>query len=345
LSPEQAQGQPLDHRSDLYSLGMVLYEMLAGRAPFTGDSPIAVAYKHVNEVPPPPSVYNPDVPPSLDGVVMRALAKDPDHRQQSAEALRAELLDVQFGASEPEPTAIAAVPGAVGGAAAATAVAAAPIADMAATSIAPGGSTSIMPPPTGVDIGPPPVAAPRPRPVGPPPRDPGVYRRRQLTVAVVALLAAVALIALVSSLSGGDDGGAAVTVPDVVGFNVNDAVHDISEAGLDPEIKVDDTLDGAVDEVAKQEPLGGTSAKQGDKVTLFLPSGSTDTSVQTVPSTAPPTTAAPATTSPPATSPPTTQSQATTPPTLPPTTTPAPTTTSPPPTTVPTTSEVSVPTT
>ena len=84
LSPEQAQGGPVDARTDIYSLGAVLYELLVGRPPFTGDSPVAVAYKQVNEPPIPPSRINPDVPPRLDAVVMRALSKNPANRYQTA---------------------------------------------------------------------------------------------------------------------------------------------------------------------------------------------------------------------------------------------------------------------
>jgi serine/threonine protein kinase/beta-lactam-binding protein with PASTA domain len=91
LSPEQAQGQPVDQRSDLYSLGCVLYEMVAGRPPFTGDSPVAVASKQVLEQPVPPSRLNPDVSPQLDAVIMRTLAKNPANRYESAEEFRRDL--------------------------------------------------------------------------------------------------------------------------------------------------------------------------------------------------------------------------------------------------------------
>ena len=76
LSPEQARGKPVDQRSDLYSLGIVLYEMLTGTVPFTGDAPVEIAMKHLSSVPEPPSTLRPEVPHDLDAVVMRALAKD-----------------------------------------------------------------------------------------------------------------------------------------------------------------------------------------------------------------------------------------------------------------------------
>ena len=80
LSPEQAQGQDVTAASDIYSIGVMLFEMLTGRVPFDGDSPVAIAMKQVSEAPPPPSSINPAVPPALDAVVLRALAKDPANR-------------------------------------------------------------------------------------------------------------------------------------------------------------------------------------------------------------------------------------------------------------------------
>ena len=85
LSPEQAQGQAVGAPADLYSIGVMLYEMLAGRLPFEGDSAVSVALKHLSEPPPPISQFRPDVNPALESVVMAALAKDPAHRWQTAE--------------------------------------------------------------------------------------------------------------------------------------------------------------------------------------------------------------------------------------------------------------------
>ncbi|MGW5734667.1 MULTISPECIES: protein kinase domain-containing protein [Streptomyces] len=88
LSPEQALGKAVDHRSDLYATGCLLYELLALRPPFTGETPLSVVYQHVQDIPVPPSETSDAAPPELDGLVMRSLAKDPDDRFQTAEEMR-----------------------------------------------------------------------------------------------------------------------------------------------------------------------------------------------------------------------------------------------------------------
>ena len=97
LSPEQAQGKPVDARSDLYSTGVLLFELLTGKPPFTGDSAVAVAYQHVQTLPPLPSSIAPDIPAEMDRVVMKALAKNPDDRYSSAAAMKADLLRAAHG--------------------------------------------------------------------------------------------------------------------------------------------------------------------------------------------------------------------------------------------------------
>jgi Protein kinase domain len=153
LSPEQAQGMPVDARSDVYSLGCVLYEMLAGQPPFTGESPVAIAYKHVNEDPAPLSETEPKVSPQLEAVVMRALAKEPDRRFPTAQAFREALADAV--STEPMP-------------------------------VAAGGDTAVMPPTTT------PMTAAGP-PQGPPDRGRNWIPIALLVAALIALIGIVAL--------------------------------------------------------------------------------------------------------------------------------------------------------
>src|SRR5437764_8637640 len=97
LSPEQARGEMVDARSDVYAAGCVLYELIAGEPPFTGDSPVAVAYQHVREDPAPPSHQNPGISPALDAVVLKAMSKNPANRYQSAAEMRSDLVRVLKG--------------------------------------------------------------------------------------------------------------------------------------------------------------------------------------------------------------------------------------------------------
>ncbi|MFF5975048.1 Stk1 family PASTA domain-containing Ser/Thr kinase [Streptomyces sp. NPDC012769] len=110
LSPEQAKGEQVDARSDLYSTGCLLYELLTVRPPFIGDSPVAVAYQHVREEPQPPSVFDPEITPEMDAIVLKALVKDPDYRYQSADEMRADIEACLDG----QPVAATAAMGAVG---------------------------------------------------------------------------------------------------------------------------------------------------------------------------------------------------------------------------------------
>ncbi|MDH2425679.1 Stk1 family PASTA domain-containing Ser/Thr kinase [Sphaerisporangium sp. TRM90804] len=97
LSPEQARGERVDARSDIYSTGCVLYELLTGQPPFTGDSPVAIAYQHVREDPIPPSQIDRDIPRWADAIVLKAMAKDPAHRYQSAAEMRADIQRAMSG--------------------------------------------------------------------------------------------------------------------------------------------------------------------------------------------------------------------------------------------------------
>ncbi|MEV0689218.1 Stk1 family PASTA domain-containing Ser/Thr kinase [Streptomyces sp. NPDC050388] len=110
LSPEQAKGEQVDARSDLYSTGCLLYELLTVRPPFVGDSPVAVAYQHVREEPQAPSVFDPEVTPEIDAITLKALVKDPDYRYQSADEMRADIEAYLDG----QPVAATAAMGSVG---------------------------------------------------------------------------------------------------------------------------------------------------------------------------------------------------------------------------------------
>ncbi|MFF4270517.1 Stk1 family PASTA domain-containing Ser/Thr kinase [Streptomyces sp. NPDC001536] len=110
LSPEQAKGEQVDNRSDLYSTGCLLYELLTVRPPFVGDSPVAVAYQHVREEPQPPSVFDPELTPEMDAIVLKALVKDPNYRYQSADEMRIDIEACLDG----QPVAATAAMGSVG---------------------------------------------------------------------------------------------------------------------------------------------------------------------------------------------------------------------------------------
>jgi len=143
LSPEQARGEVVDARSDLYSTGCVLFELLTGQPPFSGDSAVSVAYQHVRELPPVPSTIASDIPESLDRVTMKALAKDRDERYADANQMRGDLLAVLHGGTIDAPVATAWLPvGGVGAPAATTQLTAAAPADATRVSHA----TTTIPP-------------------------------------------------------------------------------------------------------------------------------------------------------------------------------------------------------
>ncbi len=308
LSPEQARGERVDARSDLYSTGCLLYELLTGRPPFSGDSPVAIAYQHVRENPVPPSQIDPEIPRWADAIVLKAMAKSPADRYQDAAEMRADIQRAMSGMPVAPPPA-----------------------EMFQPTQRMGGPTMAAPPTAaipGYDYG---------RGEEPPP---GNRRRAVLWVLFgLVVLAAVIAVAYVVLAGGGGKtypipdvrgltqqqasqkivaqhlqpqfsnqnsasvakghvigtnpawgtlvpansvvkvflsvGQRQVSVPGVVGEDVNTAQNKLTNAGLTPVVKTDTTSTAAANTVVKQSPAAGTSVAPNASVTIYVSAGGT----------------------------------------------------------------------
>ncbi len=257
LSPEQAQGMPVDARSDLYSAGCMLFELLTGRPPFVGDSPVSIAYQHVGEPIPLPSRFNPLVPPALDTVVSRALVKDRDGRYQSAAEFRADLAAAREGrALGPAPAAAAAA---------------------VATEVTPVAAATAVVPTVPAPAGPPPVVTgPLPVPVY---ADPEPERRRRggLWALLIALLLLAGAGIGYLAMSGKNDTPPPVTkaaVPQLVPLTRAAAEKALTDKGLKLEVAEQVFDDAApVDTVMKQDPGAGAEVATGSSVRVTLSRG------------------------------------------------------------------------
>jgi eukaryotic-like serine/threonine-protein kinase len=262
LSPEQARGGEVDPRSDLYSLGVVLYELLTGKTPFDGETPVEIAMKHLSNTPAPPSKLRPDVPRELDMVVMRALAKNPDERYQSADEMESDLERVARGARVSAATVDTATQVLRRPAAAATAVTSA----TAATMIAPPPATA-TPPPVVRDEEEFEEAGGPERPLWP------------WLVAIGFVIAAVIAGFFVwNELTGTPQ----VPVNNYVGETQSAAVQQIRAAGLVP--AVDKATNASVDQgkVFKQDPTAGKTVDKGGTITITVSTGPRKVSVPAV---------------------------------------------------------------
>jgi eukaryotic-like serine/threonine-protein kinase len=246
LSPEQARGERVDARSDLYSTGCLLYELLTGRPPFTGDSPVAIAYQHVKEDPIPPSQVDPEVPPWADAIVLKAMQKDPADRYQSAGEMRTDIQRALSGAPVAAP-----MPGNGYGPGTRRM-------GTAATQVA--GRTTAIPP---YRYGPEDSG-----PDGPPQRHRRVWPWLVLAVVVAVLIAAIVLIKFVGS------GGGGVAVPNVVGEPLTTAAANITSAGLKVGTETPkQSAAVAKNHVISTSPAFGSSEPKGNAVNIVYSSG------------------------------------------------------------------------
>ncbi len=252
LSPEQARGAPVDQTSDLYSTGIVLYELLTGTVPFSGETPVEIAMKHLSQTPDPPSSHRVEVPRDLDYVVLRALAKDPAERYHSADEMDSDLERIARGVGVSAETAEAA-----------TSV-------LSRTEVTDGLATTRSGPPTAYT--------------------PGRYyeydetRRRRsiwpwllgaLVVALVLVGGVFAYQQLQDQLSANE----AVTVPDVEGLQESLAVQAILDAGLEPNVRRLPDSEVQRGLVVSQDPETPQRADPGTFVTIIVSSGKKKVSV------------------------------------------------------------------
>ena len=253
LSPEQAKGAPVDQTSDLYSVGIVLYELLTGKVPFSGDSPVEIAMKHISGIPEPPSVHRPEIPDDLDKVVLRALAKSPGDRYPSAEEMDRDLARVADGVAVSRET------------------------EEAATMVLSGAHLS----PTSPTM----VAPPRPpaevlyeydeprrgRPVWP-------------WLLVLLLLLAATLTGWFVYQQVQDELGEAgeVGVPYLIDLRETQAVGQVLDAGLVPEVRRQPSEEAEEGFVFRQNPEFGAKVDAGSRVEIYVSTGPPRTEVPEV---------------------------------------------------------------
>ncbi|MBD8080002.1 Stk1 family PASTA domain-containing Ser/Thr kinase [Cellulosimicrobium arenosum] len=261
LSPEQARGETVDARSDLYSTGCLLYELLTGRPPFIGDSPVAVAYQHVREAPATPSALAPDVPEVLDRITLKALAKDRTDRYSNAAEFRADLESAVRGGYVNAP--------ALGVAMAAAGLGAVAAADMQPTAVQ---ATQVMGPANPWET----TAAPAVPPGEEPGEDEEQGKSRKglmWTLIAVAVLAIAAIIAMIL-LNQEPDEPTTGTVPTLAAdVTPEQAKQQIEAEGFEYEQLVDPDSDQPEDTFTRQSPEGGEEAELESTVSVYFSGG------------------------------------------------------------------------
>ncbi|MGN0709849.1 MAG: Stk1 family PASTA domain-containing Ser/Thr kinase [Anaerovoracaceae bacterium] len=253
FSPEQARGQYVDEKSDIYSLGIVMYEMLTGRVPFDGDNPVQVALMHINDDIIPPSQIVSGIPPQLEKIVMKATDKFQSNRYRSADEMLSDLNNIDF------------------------------VTNMVGNSVFAANEPAQQPV---QNTQPAPVQETQPAPQQ---SSSGNGRKKKKTGKIIAIVAVIALCALaaayavpkiISSQNAKKEAAAKVTVPDVTEKSYENAKSELEDAGFVVE-RGDDVNSDSVDEgdVVSQDPEGNTKAKKGSTVTLTVSAGSETASV------------------------------------------------------------------
>ena len=237
FSPEQAQSAPVDARSDIYSLGVVLYEMLTRQVPFTGSSPVAIAYKHVKEAPVLPSRLNPDVPPALEAIVMKAMAKNPDNRYQSADEMREDLMRALHGRPVQATPVLSDQTGMIS-----------PLSDETVV-LERGGRTVVR-------------------------QEYAPERRRRRTGWILLAFIILAILGVAAwAILGLTSGPKFANVPDVAGKTTSQAFNILSQAGFNP--RIDDPIanNAKAGTVIGTSPAAGVKLKKGSVVHIINSSG------------------------------------------------------------------------